>query len=93
MKPQFKFNVQTVIDDGRVSREEIEEIRCWMQMEQEIPDLCDEQIALFLISCKRDINFTKNTIRANYRMKRNAPELFDSRDLERSDFLQQLQVL
>lgn len=96
MKPQFKFTVQTVIDDGRVSREEIEEIRTWVMKtdeEEQIPELCDEQIALFLMSCDRDKDLTKNTIRAYYKVKRNAPELFDRRDLERSDLMHQLQVL
>lgn len=95
MKPQFKFTVQTVIDDGRVSCEEIEEIRTWLMRtnEEAIPELCDEQIALFLMSCDRDKELTKNTIRAYYRVKRNAPELFDRRDLERSDLMHQLQVL
>lgn len=91
-KPQFNFNVQTVIDQGRVNREEIEEIKKWITLE-EIPDLSDEQIALFLMSCNGQREFTKNTIKAYYQLKRSAPELFDNRDLERKDLIHQLQVL
>lgn len=93
MTPQFNFTVETVLT--KVTREQIGEIRTWTQTQNDvtIPDLCDEQIALFLLSCNNDRKYTQNTISAYYKIKRNAPELFDDRDLDRSDLLHQLTAL
>lgn len=94
MKPEFAFAVETVIAEGRVSRDDIEEIKRWAETQTQLPEMCDEQIALFLLSCERDREYTKGTICAHYRLKGNAPELFDGRDLDnRRDLIHQLQVL
>lgn len=92
MQPRFNFSVETLITQNRVSRELIEEIQQWAR-NHVISNLCDEQVALFLLSCNNDPIYTKNTITAYYNIKKNTPELFDGRDLEKSDLQHQLTVL
>lgn len=93
MQPRFNFSVETLITENRVSGELIEEIKQWARSVSSFPDLCDEQVALFLLSCNNELKNTKNTITAYYKIKRNCPELFDGRDLEKSDLQHQLTVL
>lgn len=92
MKPEFNFRAERVVEQGRVGRKEIDEIAGWVKTEG-LPELCDEQIVLFLLSCDNDVEFTRTTIRAYYRCKREAPALFDDRDLRRRDLQHQLGVL
>lgn len=98
--PQYNFNVQTLIAEERVKRDDIETIKTWIKTQQEVEEneipmeLCDEQIALFLMSCDGEKENTKHTIKSYYKLKKKAPELFDCRDLvKRKDLLQQLQIL
>ncbi|CAH1953521.1 unnamed protein product [Acanthoscelides obtectus] len=85
---EFNFTAQDVIDQGRTKREYIDEIKEWLPNSGDklVPPALEEQmVILFLLSCKNDVEFTKKTILAFYRCKKNAPEIHDNRDLKRLD--------
>lgn len=77
MKPSFDFTVDTLINDGRLKRADVDAIKIWLQQQQDIPELCEEQIACFLLSCSNETAATCSTIKAHYSLKRNNRELFN----------------
>ncbi|XP_017777262.1 PREDICTED: alpha-tocopherol transfer protein-like [Nicrophorus vespilloides] len=89
---RFGFKAEDVIAEGRTTREEIEELRR-MLVDVNVPELTDEQIVLFILSCDRDLKFTVTTVKEYYSARKNGPELFSNRDLERPDLQYQLDVI
>lgn len=92
MEPKCAFQVQALIDNGRITREEIIVLEDKLQ-DVNVPPLTDEQIALFLLSCDRDLDFTIRTIKEFFKARLSGPELFDERCLEREDLQYQLNVI
>lgn len=90
--PQFKFSAKDLIAEGRTSQRDVDEMRSWLAT-QELPKLSDEQVVIFLLSCNNDHDGTKKTIEAYYKSRKNGPELFDNRDLDRADLQKQLNTL
>ncbi|CAH0548869.1 unnamed protein product [Brassicogethes aeneus] len=81
----FDFEAQDVINEGRTSQKAIEEIKTFISNNEDIPTIPDQMIVLFLLSCRNDIEFTEKTIKAYYKCKKNAPEIFDDRDMSKED--------
>lgn len=87
MAPSLGWNLKKLLDSNRVFQTSIEQIRTWLKdtNEPNIPELSEEQIVMFLLSCNNALLATKNTIKAYYKTKQQAPLLFDDRDIERDD--------
>lgn len=92
MYPKVGFTAETIINDGRTTRQSIDDVTEWLKT-QDLPDLSDEQIALFLLSCDNEYELTKNTIKAYFSAKKFGPEVFNDRDLNRPDIQLQLRTL
>ncbi|KAJ8956082.1 hypothetical protein NQ318_016535 [Aromia moschata] len=80
--PQYGFKAEDMISTGRTTKCNIEEVRKWLSKQPEIPQMSDEQIALFLIACNNVIEATQITIECYFRHKANSPELFKNRDAD-----------
>lgn len=80
-----------MVAKGRVSREGIEELKEWLKGE-DYPELTEEQLVVFLLSCGCELEATQKTIRAHYRSKLNVPEFFDERDVDREELQAQIRV-
>lgn len=91
-RPHFNFTVQEVINQNRVTREKIEELKLWLQTE-DFPELVEEQIVLFLLSCDCIVSATQATIKAHYKSKLNVPEFFNNRNVDLADLQQQLNIV
>lgn len=87
LKLPFLFTPDELIDKGRTTRENIDIIRTWLSNleNKHLPEVQEELIVIFLLSCENDIPLTKNTILMYYQCKKGAPEIFDDRDMERED--------
>ncbi|XP_018571184.1 alpha-tocopherol transfer protein-like [Anoplophora glabripennis] len=88
MKLEFQWTPEQIISEGRTTRENLETIRTWLSNlnDKNIPlNVQDEMIVLFLLSCCNDIQLTKNTVLAYYKCKKEGPEIYDDRNLERTD--------
>lgn len=86
LHPHFNFTAQEIIEQGRVTRQQIDEFKTWlMTVNPEYPELCEEQIILFLLSCNCDLDATKATVKAHYTAKLSVTEFFDDRDMDRED--------
>ncbi|XP_072397538.1 uncharacterized protein [Diabrotica undecimpunctata] len=84
----FKFKAEDMILKKRTTRENIDSIKEWLEMAKPkyVPlQLQDELIILFLLSCDNNTERTKGTIMAHFKMKKEAPEIFDGRDMYRDD--------
>lgn len=93
MELAFEFTVDDVVKEGKITREEIQELKKWSEVEEDVPNFKEEQLLLFLLACDRDLEFAKKTIREYLRAKRNGHNLFKSRDVEREDVKSQLEAL
>lgn len=80
MALEFGFTSTQIIQEGRVAQSDIDETKAWL-LEQDLPDLQDQQIVLFLLSCNNDKEATRKTIIANYSTKRSSPRYFTKRDV------------
>ncbi|XP_072375289.1 alpha-tocopherol transfer protein-like isoform X1 [Diabrotica undecimpunctata] len=88
MEFNFKFKAEDMILKKRTTRENIDSIKEWLEMAKPkyVPlQLQDELIILFLLSCDNNTERTKGTIMAHFKMKKEAPEIFDGRDMYRDD--------
>lgn len=88
MKLDFKFTAEELISKGKTTEENVEKIRNWLSTAKEkfIPiEIQDELLVLFLLSCDNDIEMTKKTIVSHYKIKKDAPDIFDQRNTERED--------
>uniref|UniRef100_A0A6P7GF42 Alpha-tocopherol transfer protein-like n=1 Tax=Diabrotica virgifera virgifera TaxID=50390 RepID=A0A6P7GF42_DIAVI len=93
---KFKFSADDVIAEKRTTQGNINLIKRWLFAADEkyVPSkLSDEFIVLFLLSCNNDIDVTKKTITAYYKLRKDAPELFDDRTSEREDIQKALNTL
>ncbi|XP_072397561.1 alpha-tocopherol transfer protein-like [Diabrotica undecimpunctata] len=93
---KFKFSASDVVAQKRTTHENISLIKKWLRAADEkyVPSsLSDEFIVLFLLSCNNDIEMTKKTVNAYYRLRKEAPELFDDRTSEREDIKKALNTL
>jgi len=88
----FGFTSQQLIEEGRINQTEIDLLETWLSS-QSIPELTDEQMALFLLACCKDQEATKTTIKSFYSVRKGTPELFNDRRLQRPDLQKQLKTL
>lgn len=68
-------------------------IRDWSDTIATIPQLTDEQIVSFLLSCNNKEEPTKRTIKEFYSARGNGPELFNKRNPDNANLQQQLNVV
>ncbi|XP_030757202.1 alpha-tocopherol transfer protein-like [Sitophilus oryzae] len=87
LKLPYKFTSEQIVKEGRTSFENIEVVKRWLDSvdDQNIPVIQDELIVIFLLSCDNDIPLTKKTIKMYYQCKKQAPDIFDDKDMSRSD--------
>ncbi|CAG9839617.1 unnamed protein product [Diabrotica balteata] len=93
---KFKFSVKDILNKGRTSIENIEVIKEWLLTVKEdfVPStIQDELVVLFLLSCDNDIDLTKKTVSAYYRLRKEAPEIHDDRNTKREDIRKALNTL
>ncbi|KAK4878816.1 hypothetical protein RN001_011322 [Aquatica leii] len=88
----FGFTKNEIIEEKRVTEDKINNVRDWL-MERSYPNLKDEQIIIFLVSCLNDLDLTKKTIKSYYAAKTDAPEMFTCRSVENEDLRQILDVI
>ncbi|KAL1501764.1 hypothetical protein ABEB36_007031 [Hypothenemus hampei] len=86
-KLPFYFTAEEVIKQGRTTQEHVNILKEWLancdyNFNHSIQD---ELIVIFLLSCNNDIPLTKNTIKMYYQCKKDSPEIFDNRDMEREE--------
>lgn len=82
MKPFFDFTAQSMIDSGRLKRADVDDLKIWLKGQRDVPDLNDEQIVCFLLSCNNNQDATRTTIKSHYRYKKMLPEFFDDRSVD-----------
>lgn len=94
MAVHFNFTVQEIIEQGRVTRQQIDEFKSWLATRtNDYPVLSEEQMVLFLLSCDCDQEASKATVKAHYASKLNVNEFFTDRDVDREELQQQLTVV
>ncbi|CAH1111799.1 unnamed protein product [Psylliodes chrysocephalus] len=84
----YQFTAEECIKEGRVSSDDVEEIRTFVSNlnDKYVPArVQDEMIVIFLLSCANDVQLTKKTIISYYLLKFEGPEIYDDRDLSNSD--------
>lgn len=91
MPPTFNFSAQKIIEKGRVPRELFDQLKQWCQSQQ-LPNLSDEQIVIFLLSCYNELEATQNTIHSHFKCKLSAPDLFFNRDFRAEDIQKSMKV-
>ncbi|KAJ3652496.1 hypothetical protein Zmor_018454 [Zophobas morio] len=84
MPVEYGFKAQTIIDEGRTTQDAINEIKKWLS-ETKFPEIPEEMIALFLLSCQNVIKDTQRTIKAYFKLKSGAPEMFTGRDINNEE--------
>lgn len=77
---RFKFTAQDIIASGKIKHNDLQEIRSWVDS-MGIPEIPDEMLVLFLLSCDSQQENTKKTIKAYFKYKNAAPEIFDYQDI------------
>lgn len=92
MALRFNFTAQEMIDQNRVTRRQIDEFKVWLDT-QDYPDLVEEQMVLFLLSCNCEMETTKATVKAHYECKLNRGQFFDDRDVDLVDLQQELKAV
>ena len=81
MSLPFRFTPKSIIADGRTTQSHIDTIKNWLNATT-LPQLQEEFITLFLISCNNDIDATKGTIEGYFKIKKGAPQIFDNCNLD-----------
>ncbi|CAH1275671.1 unnamed protein product [Diabrotica balteata] len=84
----YQFKAEDLIAEGRVSKENVEEIRTFVSnlKDKYVPlRIQDEMIIIFLLSCENDVELTKTTIVNYYYLKWHGPEIYDDRQMDRPD--------
>ncbi|CAH1953522.1 unnamed protein product [Acanthoscelides obtectus] len=95
-KLDFNYTAQDVIDQNRTKQEFIGSIKNWLLMSNDKlvpPHLEEQMIVQFLLSCDNDVELTKTTISAFYRLKKATPELYDDRGMRRADIIKALNTM
>ncbi|XP_050501539.1 uncharacterized protein LOC126881347 [Diabrotica virgifera virgifera] len=88
MALDFQFKAKDLIAEGRVKQDDIDKIKQFFDGVDEdcVPkSLPEEFIATILIACSSDVALTKKTIISYFSVKKLAPSIFDSRDVDRDD--------
>ncbi|KAG5880892.1 hypothetical protein JTB14_001468 [Gonioctena quinquepunctata] len=88
MELDYKFTAEDIIEKGWINKEDLMTVKTWLTNLNDDyvpPNVQDHLIVLFLMSCQNDVEITKNTILSNYKLKKNAPEIHDDRNINRSD--------
>lgn len=93
MSLEFGFKAKDLVEEGRITFEEIEEIKAWTKSQKSIPEFSDELLACLLLSCDRDQKFTQKTIVEYLKAKNAAPGIFTKRSVDREEVQNQLNVL
>lgn len=96
MKLPFEFNPQEIITRGSTTEENLNLIRSYVEHlnRKPVPQVIqDEMLIIFLISCNNDIDLTKKTIISYYECKKDAPEIFDDRDMQSTSIQQALSTV
>lgn len=91
--PQYKFDVNDVIDAGKVSLLEIDDVKGWLMENSHIPMLSDHQIVLFLLACNNNVTFATKTVQNYFKYKLNAPEMFCNCDPKSDIFRKYFEVM
>ncbi|XP_066144996.1 retinaldehyde-binding protein 1-like [Euwallacea fornicatus] len=89
---EYNFTAEDLVKANRTTSYNIDALREWLNLMPTIPHLSDEQIAIFLIACKNDIEATKNCIVCFFKYKAAAPELFAERDLDGDEMINSFKV-
>jgi hypothetical protein len=92
MSSNYQFKAETIIGEGRTTQAAVDEIKNWL-VEASLPQISEELIVLFLMSSKNDIAATQCTIKAYFRIKSDAPELFNDRDIDREDLAKAMKTM
>ncbi|KAF2881465.1 hypothetical protein ILUMI_24701, partial [Ignelater luminosus] len=90
---EFGFKAEQIINEGRITKKDIDLIKKWLSTQNNLPRVTEEQIVLFLLSCSNEQEHTKTTIKAYYAVKKEAPELFNNRQMNRADVQKQLKMM
>ncbi|EFA04969.1 clavesin-1 [Tribolium castaneum] len=77
----YEYKAQTIVDEGRTSHALIQEVKNWLST-TDFPQLQDESIVLFLLSCQNNVEETQKTIRAFFKIKSESPDIFQNRDMD-----------
>ena len=88
----FSFSAKEIIESNRTTAANIDNVRLWLTS-QALPQLTDEQIAAFLLSCDNNEDMTRKTITSNYQLKCKFPELFTNRYLQDEKIAKILRVV
>ncbi|KAJ8981881.1 hypothetical protein NQ317_008229 [Molorchus minor] len=83
--PQYAFKAEDLVKDGRTTATNIQDVKRWMDSHPHIPQMSEEQIALFLIACNNEVEATQTTIGLYFKHKASSTELFTNRDIEDDD--------
>lgn len=92
MSSLYEFKAQTILEEGRTTQAAINEIGIWLPTIG-FPNLPEELIVIFLISCENNILATQKTIMAYFRIKNAAPDMFDNRDILNEDLKKTMDVM
>lgn len=88
----YAFEMENLKQNGRIRQENIDKLSQWTKV-QDLPQITEKQMCLFLLACENNIDNTKKCIISYYCERKNAPELFDNRNTEREDIIAQLKTL
>jgi hypothetical protein len=92
MCSNYQFKAETIIGEARTTKAAVEEIKNWL-VEASLPQISEELTVLFFTSCKNDIAATQCTIKAYFRIKSDAPEMFNDRDIDREDLTKAMKTM
>ncbi|CAH1953497.1 unnamed protein product [Acanthoscelides obtectus] len=80
--PKYQFKADDIVKQGRTSKENIEAVKKWTAANPRMPPVSEEQVALFLLACKDNVEFTEETMETYFRQRYSAPEIFQDRDID-----------
>ncbi|XP_057658251.1 alpha-tocopherol transfer protein-like isoform X1 [Diorhabda carinulata] len=80
--PKHGFKAEDILKENRTTKSNIEDIKNWLSFKRNIPRMSDEQIVIFLLACKNNLDETKITIENFFKYKSTSPEIFMNRDID-----------
>ncbi|CAH1111798.1 unnamed protein product [Psylliodes chrysocephalus] len=96
MSLDYKFSAKTVIGDGRTTMQLLDAIKEWIKSlnDKDVPHFIqDELVVLFLTCLDNNIDVTKNSIIAFYKLRKEAPDIFDGRIVCNEDIILALNTM
>lgn len=78
------YSTETLIKDNQISCTDLQDLKEFL-INENLPKLSDEQIIIFLLSCDKNVDFTKETIKLHYKIKKDYPKYFTNRSIDRQD--------